>query len=116
MLDDAAPHYERLPFGHPLWILYSSGTTGLPKAMVHSQGGILLTHLKEMALQNDLRPGDRLLFLSTSWAVWNLLVGALVTGADRPVRRPPVVARWRRPLALHGRTTKSPSSAAGRPS
>ena len=81
--DDAAPHYERLPFEHPLWILYSSGTTGLPKAMVHSQGGILLTHLKEMALQNDLRPGDRLLFLgSTSWAVWNLLVGALVTGAS----------------------------------
>ena len=83
VLNDAAPHYERLPFGHPLWILYSSGTTGLPKAMVHSQGGILLTHLKEMALQNDLRPGDRLLFLgSTSWAVWNLLVGALVTGAS----------------------------------
>ena len=82
VLNDAAPHYERLPFAHPLWILYSSGTTGLPKAMVHSQGGILLTHLKEMALQNDLRPGDRLLFLgSTSWAVWNLLVGALVTGA-----------------------------------
>jgi acetoacetyl-CoA synthetase len=81
--DDAAPRYERLPFAHPLWILYSSGTTGLPKAMVHSQGGILLTHLKEMALQNDLRPGDRLLFLgSTSWAVWNLLVGALVTGAS----------------------------------
>ncbi|HSV78734.1 MAG TPA: acetoacetate--CoA ligase [Ramlibacter sp.] len=80
---DAAPRYERLPFAHPLWILYSSGTTGLPKAMVHSQGGILLTHLKEMALQNDLRRGDRLLFLgSTSWAVWNLLVGALVTGAS----------------------------------
>lgn len=83
VLDDAAPRYERLPFGHPLWILYSSGTTGLPKAMVHSQGGILLTHLKEMALQNDLRPADRLLFLgSTSWAGWNLLVGALVTGAS----------------------------------
>ena len=83
VLDDAAPRYERLPFGHPLWILYSSGTTGLPKAMVHSQGGILLTHLKGMALQNDLRPEDRLLFLgSTSWAVWNLLVGALVTGAS----------------------------------
>jgi acetoacetyl-CoA synthetase len=83
VLNDAAPHYERLAFEHPLWILYSSGTTGLPKAMVHSQGGILLTHLKEMGLQNDLRPGDRLLFLgSTSWAVWNLLVGAMVTGAS----------------------------------
>jgi acetoacetyl-CoA synthetase len=80
---DAVARYERVPFAHPLWILYSSGTTGLPKAMVHSQGGILLTHLKEMGLQNDLRPGDRLLFLgSTGWAVWNLLVGALVTGAS----------------------------------
>lgn len=80
---EASAHYERLPFSHPLWIVYSSGTTGLLKAMVHSQGGILLTHLKEMALQNDLRPGDRLLFLgSTGWAVWNLLVGALVTGAS----------------------------------
>ena len=80
---DAAPRYERLPFSHPLWIVYSSGTTGLPKAMVHGHGGILLTHLKEMALHNDLRPGDRLLFLgSTGWAVWNLLVGALVTGAS----------------------------------
>lgn len=81
--NDAAPRYERLPFSHPLWVLYSSGTTGLPKAMVHGHGGILLTHLKEMALQNDLRPGDRLLFLgSTGWTVWNLLVGALVTGAS----------------------------------
>jgi acetoacetyl-CoA synthetase len=80
--NDSAPRYERLPFSHPLWILYSSGTTGLPKAMVHGHGGILLTHLKEMALQNDLRPSDRLLFLgSTVWTVWNLLVGALVTGA-----------------------------------
>lgn len=80
---EAVAHYERLPFSHPLWIVYSSGTTGLPKAMVHSQGGILLTHLKEMALQNDLRPGDRLLYLgSTGWAVWNLLVGATVTGAS----------------------------------
>lgn len=79
----APPHYERLPFDHPLWIVYSSGTTGLPKAMVHSHGGIVLTHLKTMALQHDLRAGDRLLFLgSTGWIVWNFQVGALLTGAS----------------------------------
>jgi len=79
----APPRYERLPFDHPLWIVYSSGTTGLPKAMVHSHGGIVLTHLKTMALQHDLRPGDRLMFLgSTGWIVWNLQVGALLTGAS----------------------------------
>ena len=81
--DVAAPRYERVPFEHPLWIVYSSGTTGLPKAMVHSHGGIVLTHLKALALQHDLGPEDRLLFLgSTGWIVWNFQVGALLTGAS----------------------------------
>jgi acetoacetyl-CoA synthetase len=74
--------FDRLPFSHPLWIVYSSGTTGMPKAMVHGHGGIVLTHLKTLGLQQDVRPGDRMLFLGgTGWIVWNLQVGALLTGA-----------------------------------
>lgn len=74
--------FERVPFAHPLWVVYSSGTTGLPKAMVHSHGGIVLTHLKTNRLQHDVRVGDRFMFLgSTGWIVWNLMVGSLLTGA-----------------------------------
>jgi acetoacetyl-CoA synthetase len=74
--------FEQLPFDHPLWVLYSSGTTGLPKAIVHGQGGILLEHLKKLRLHMDARAGDRLFwFTTTGWMMWNLLLGGLLTDA-----------------------------------
>lgn len=74
--------FARTPFGHPLWILFSSGTTGVPKAMVQSHGGILLEMLKNSALHLDLRSGDRMLFYTiTGWMIWNLMFGALLAGA-----------------------------------
>ena len=74
--------YVALPFAHPIYILYSSGTTGVPKCIVHTAGGILLQHLKEHRLHGDVKPGDRLFYFTTcGWVMWNWLVSGLASGA-----------------------------------
>jgi acetoacetyl-CoA synthetase len=76
------PSFEQVPFEHPLWVLYSSGTTGLPKAIVQSQGGILIEQLKKSRLHLDLRPGDRMFwFTTTGWMMWNFLIGCMHSDA-----------------------------------
>ena len=74
--------WTRFPFDHPLYILYSSGTTGLPKCMVHGAGGTLLQHLKELVLHTDLTRDDRIFYFTTcGWMMWNWLVSSLAVGA-----------------------------------
>jgi len=97
----AEPECEALPFDHPLYVLYSSGTTGRPKAMVHRAGGALITHHKEHRLHCDVRPGDTVLYYTTcGWMMWNWLVSALAQGAsvvlyDGSPAHPDLGALWR---------------------
>ncbi len=97
----AALRFEQVPFDHPLWVLYSSGTTGLPKAIVHGHGGILLEQLKKSRLHLDLRRGDRMFwYTTTGWMMWNFLIGCLFSDAaivlyDGSPGHPDMGALWR---------------------
>jgi acetoacetyl-CoA synthetase len=97
---DAELEFDAVPFDHPLYVLFSSGTTGIPKAIVHGHGGILLEHLKHIGLHWDTRPGDRVLwYTTTAWTMWNMLVSALLHDAaivlhDGNPLWPDLAAQW----------------------
>ncbi|SFN07854.1 acetoacetate--CoA ligase [Thermodesulforhabdus norvegica] len=99
--EDADPVFEQLPFDHPVYIMFSSGTTGKPKCMVQSAGGVLINHLKELKIHSDLRREDRIFYITTcSWMMWNWLVSSLGVGAtvvlyDGNPLYPDPYAMWR---------------------
>ncbi|MCC5579806.1 acetoacetate--CoA ligase [Microtetraspora sp. AC03309] len=96
----AEPEFDRVPFGHPLWVLYSSGTTGLPKPIVHGHGGIVLEHLKALSFHQDLGEGDVFFwYTTTGWMMWNFLIGGLLVGStvvlyDGSAAHPDTGALW----------------------
>jgi acetoacetyl-CoA synthetase len=101
---DPLREFVRLPFAAPLYIMFSSGTTGVPKCIVHGVGGTLLQHQKEQLLHCDLAADQRLLFFTTcGWMMWNWLVSGLATGATVCLyRRLSVSSRSRRAAAIRG--------------